>query len=41
MKDMLAAIKTIPARHVAAVVIGNAQKFYDFLTCSFFGVYIG
>jgi len=32
---------SIPARHVAAVVIGNALEFYDFLTYSFFAVYIG
>src|SRR6201996_9421492 len=28
-------------RHVAAVVIGNALEFYDFLTYAFFAVYIG
>lgn len=28
-------------RHIAAVVIGNALEFYDFLTYSFFSVYIG
>jgi MFS transporter, MHS family, citrate/tricarballylate:H+ symporter len=32
---------TIPARQVAAVVIGNALEFYDFLTYAFFAVYIG
>jgi MFS family permease len=32
---------TIPARHVAAVVVGNALEFYDFLTYAFFAVYIG
>ncbi|MGH9715811.1 MAG: MFS transporter [Candidatus Acidiferrales bacterium] len=32
---------SIPARHVAAVVLGNALEFYDFLTYSFFAVYIG
>jgi MFS transporter, MHS family, citrate/tricarballylate:H+ symporter len=32
---------SIPARHVAAVVVGNALEFYDFLTYSFFAVYIG
>jgi len=36
MKDM-----PVPARHIAAVVIGNALEFYDFLTYSFFAVYIG
>ena len=33
--------KSVPARHVAAVVLGNALEFYDFLTFSFFAVYIG
>ncbi|MCC6921421.1 MAG: MFS transporter [Alphaproteobacteria bacterium] len=28
-------------RHVAAVTIGNALEFYDFLTFAFFAVYIG
>jgi MHS family citrate/tricarballylate:H+ symporter-like MFS transporter len=32
---------SIPARHVAAVVAGNALEFYDFLTYAFFAVYIG
>jgi MFS family permease len=32
---------TLPARHVAAVVVGNALEFYDFLTYAFFAVYIG
>jgi MFS transporter, MHS family, citrate/tricarballylate:H+ symporter len=32
---------TIRPRHVAAVVVGNALEFYDFLTYSFFAVYIG
>jgi MFS transporter, MHS family, citrate/tricarballylate:H+ symporter len=32
---------TIQPRHVAAVVVGNALEFYDFLTYSFFAVYIG
>jgi MFS transporter, MHS family, citrate/tricarballylate:H+ symporter len=31
----------IPVRYVAAVVLGNALEFYDFLTYSFFAVYIG
>jgi len=31
----------IPARQVAAVVVGNALEFYDFLTYAFFAVYIG
>src|SRR4051812_21628205 len=30
-----------PARHVAAVVIGNALEFYDFLTYAFFAAQIG
>jgi MFS transporter, MHS family, citrate/tricarballylate:H+ symporter len=33
--------RAIPARHVAAVVAGNALEFYDFLTYAFFAVYIG
>src|ERR1700733_16075754 len=33
--------QSIPARQVAAVVIGNALEFYDFLTYAFFAVYIG
>jgi MHS family citrate/tricarballylate:H+ symporter-like MFS transporter len=32
---------SIPARHIAAVVMGNGLEFYDFLTYSFFAVYIG
>jgi MFS family permease len=28
-------------RHVAAVVVGNALEFYDFLTYAFFAIYIG
>lgn len=31
----------MPVRHVAAVVAGNALEFYDFLTYSYFAVYIG
>src|ERR1700741_1579644 len=31
----------IPIRHVAAVVVGNALEFYDFVTYSFFSLYIG
>lgn len=31
----------MPVRHVAAVVVGNALEFYDFLTYSYFAVYIG
>lgn len=33
--------KRMPVRHVAAVVIGNALEFYDFLTYSYFSIYIG
>jgi MHS family citrate/tricarballylate:H+ symporter-like MFS transporter len=32
---------SVPARFVAAVVIGNALEFYDFVTYAFFAVYIG
>ncbi len=31
----------IPAKHVAAVVVGNALAFYDFLSYAFFAVQIG
>jgi MFS family permease len=31
----------IEKRHIAAVVTGNALEFYDFVTYSFFAVYIG
>lgn len=41
MTDRLAPRASIPARHVAAVVAGNALEFYDFLTYAFFAVYIG
>lgn len=33
--------RQIPARHVVAVFIGNGLEFYDFLTYSYFAVYIG
>jgi MFS transporter, MHS family, citrate/tricarballylate:H+ symporter len=33
--------KSIPAKHIAAVVVGNALEFYDFLNYSFFAVFIG
>jgi MFS family permease len=36
-----AASNRMPVRHVAAVVIGNALEFYDFLTYSYFSIYIG
>ncbi len=32
---------SMPLRHVAAAVIGNALSFYDFLTYSFFSIQIG
>src|SRR5215510_1463041 len=32
---------SVPPRHVAAVDVGNALEFYDFLTYAFFTVYIG
>ena len=31
----------LPLRHVAAVVVGNALEFYDFLTYAYFAIYIG
>jgi len=31
----------VPVRHVVAVFIGNALSFYDFVTFSYFSVYIG
>jgi MFS transporter, MHS family, citrate/tricarballylate:H+ symporter len=33
--------KPLPIRHVAAVVVGNALEFFDFVTYSFFSLYIG
>ncbi|MET0338012.1 MAG: MFS transporter, partial [Caulobacter sp.] len=36
-----AAANAPPARHVAAVVAGNALEFYDFLTYAFFAAQIG
>jgi len=32
---------SVPARHIAAVAMGNGLEFYDFLTYAFFAVYIG
>lgn len=32
---------SIPAKHVAAVVVGNALEFYDFYVYGYFAVYIG
>jgi len=40
-KPIPAARASVPAKHVAAVVVGNALEFYDFLTYAFFAVYIG
>ena len=40
MAQTAAARASIPAAHVAAVSIGNALEFYDFLTFSLFAVYI-
>ena len=37
----LEARKSIPARHVIAVVMGNGLEFYDFLCYAIFAVYIG
>ena len=38
----VAAVRPPPLkRHVAAVTVGNALEFYDFLTYSFFAIYIG
>ena len=31
----------MPLRHVAAVVVGNALEFFDFVSYSFFSIYIG
>ena len=33
--------RSVPVRHVAAVVVGNALEFYDFLTYGYFAIYIG
>ena len=41
MSDEVASRPAPPAKHVAAVVAGNALEFYDFLTYSFFAVQIG
>ncbi len=41
MNDASGAREGVPGRHIAAVVVGNALEFYDFLTFSFFAVYIG
>jgi MFS transporter, MHS family, citrate/tricarballylate:H+ symporter len=31
----------MPLRHVAAVTVGNALEFYDFITFAYFSIYIG
>jgi MHS family citrate/tricarballylate:H+ symporter-like MFS transporter len=41
MTDTSATGGSVPARHIAAVVVGNALEFYDFLTYAYFAVYIG
>jgi len=41
MKDTPATSRSVPARHIAAVVVGNALEFYDFLTYAYFAIYIG
>jgi MHS family citrate/tricarballylate:H+ symporter-like MFS transporter len=41
LKDAPDIVRLVPARHIAAVVVGNALEFYDFLTYIFFAVYIG
>jgi MHS family citrate/tricarballylate:H+ symporter-like MFS transporter len=41
MTGASAAGRSVPARHIAAVVVGNALEFYDFLTYAYFAVYIG
>lgn len=39
--DRLAAAQYLPLRKVAAVGVGNALEFYDFITFSFFSIQIG
>ncbi|MGA9795000.1 MAG: MFS transporter [Rhizomicrobium sp.] len=41
MDNAAPAVPAPPLRHILAVVSGNALEFYDFLTYSFFAVYIG
>ena len=33
--------RKVPLRHIAAVVVGNALEFYNFVTFAFFAIYIG
>lgn len=37
----MTAEQSLPWKHVAAVTVGNALEFYDFVTYSFFSLYIG
>jgi hypothetical protein len=39
--DFIAPLPFGRPSHVAAVTLGNALEFYDFLTCSFFAAQIG
>jgi hypothetical protein len=39
--DFAPAAPSMRARHVAAVTMGNALEFYDFLTYAFFAAQIG
>jgi MFS family permease len=41
MSSEVAPQASMPWRHVAAVTVGNALEFYDFVTYSFFSLYIG
>jgi MFS transporter, MHS family, citrate/tricarballylate:H+ symporter len=41
LKNSPDSVRSVPARYIAAVVVGNALEFYDFLTYVFFAVYIG
>src|SRR3984893_10884198 len=41
MTDMPQTRASVPAHLIAAVVVGNALEFYDFLTYAYFAVYIG
>src|SRR5262245_15840487 len=39
-EDIVEARRHVPFRHVMAVFVGNGLEFYDFLTFSYFAVYI-
>ena len=41
LSEPSAAAPSLPARHVAAVCVGNALEFYDFVTYAFFAAQIG